>query len=115
MDGIDRELKYLKSLLDKHCAQTKDCGDCKYGCGHSCLAQALLPYTGEVSGDRKEIELEALDRFEKFCEEQNRKTYQKNLANWYIKNYGVSKAKRYNHQSGDDDGLWFNPNEFYGF
>ena len=67
---------------------------------------------------------EALDRFEKFCEEQNHKTYQKNLANWYIKIYGVPKAElkklgyrseRYSHWSGDDDYLWFNPNEYYGF
>lgn len=66
----------------------------------------------------------ALDKFEKLCKEHNREVYEKNLDNWYIKNYGVTKAElekrryrseRYSRWSGNDDGLWFNPNEFYGF
>ena len=73
---------------------------------------------------RSASELKALDKFEKFCRYRASEKYQKNLANWYIKNYGVSKdelkklgyrSKRHSHWSGDEDYLWFNPNEFYGF
>lgn len=77
--------------------------------------------------DKSEENKQYLKDFEVYCRIENRKRYERAREKWYFDHYRCTRSQyfaqlwRKNHlcklgkSYGDENFLWFNPNEFEGF
>ena len=123
--------------LAQYC-QTHECNNnCEFKNGAHCMISyitgSFAPCSWKVDNPvcrpKPEPEPRYMRDFRRFCEADDMQRHKEALDKWYWKNFGCSREevleRRYESTErskrskrryyGDENFLWFNPNEFEGF